>query len=584
MSFPPTASIKKTILLILPLVIILFTSYCSEVGPGVEKVIINGTVITVDDSNSIAEAIAINADTIFAIGSNVEIALLIGDSTDVIDAEGQFIYPGFIDSHAHFLGLGKSRMNLDLMDANNWDEVVKMVADAVDKSSPGDWIVGRGWHQDKWSTPPVESFEGYPEHSILSQASPLNPVVLSHASGHALIANAQAMELAGVTVDTQDPEGGRIIRDNAGNPTGVFEENGENLINSAYEASLERRTPDQQKQDEIRQLELANEECLRNGITSFHDAGASFSTIDFYKGMIDAGKLKVRLNVMLEEENSEYKKRIADYKILGYGNNHLTVRSIKKYIDGALGSRGAWMLEPYDDLEGHTGLNVTPISELEETAKIAAEYGFQICTHAIGDKANREILNIYEREFKKHPELTDLRWRVEHAQHLSASDIPRFAKLGVIAAMQGIHCTSDATFVPKRIGDFRSEEGAYVWRKLLDSGAVVSNGTDSPVERVNPLACFYASVTRKIKDGSEFYPNQKMTRLEALKSYTINGAFACFEEKLKGSLEVGKLADITILDTDLLNCPEEKINEAIVKQTIVGGQVVYKNRESTLFN
>lgn len=577
MSLPPKTSINKILLLILPLLIILFTSYCSEVGPGVEKVIINGTVITVDDANTTAEAIAINADTIYAIGSNVEIALLIGDSTEVIDAEGQFIYPGFIDSHAHFLGLGKSRMNLDLMDANNWDEVVKMVADAVDRSAPGEWIVGRGWHQDKWNTPPVESFEGYPEHSILSQASPLNPVMLSHASGHVLIANAKAMELSGVTKETPDPVGGRIVRDNSGNPIGVFEENGENLISTTYKSYQDKMTTEQQYQQKVRQLELAVEECIRHGITSFHDAGAQFTTIDFYKTMIDAGNLKIRLNVMLEEKNSEYKKRINDYKILGYGNNHLTVRSIKKYIDGALGSRGGWLLEPYDDLDGHTGLNVTPLRELRETAKIAAENGFQLCTHSIGDRANREILNIYEKELKKHPEKTDLRWRVEHAQHLSSKDIPRFGQLGVIAAMQGIHCTSDAIFVPRRIGDARSKEGAYVWRKLLDTGAIISNGTDSPVERVNPFPNFYALVTRKLADGSEFYPDQKMTRLEALKSYTINGAYASFEEDIKGSLEVGKLADIMILDVDLLNCAEEIIKETLVQKTLVGGEIVYSS-------
>ena len=283
---------------------------------------------------------------------------------------------------------------------------------------------------------------------------------------------------------------------------------------------------------------------------------------------------------MIGEPNKNLKKKINDYKMVGYGNNFLTVRSIKKYIDGALGSRGAWMLEPYDDLPEHSGLNVTPINDIKETAKIAIENGFQLCTHAIGDKGNREALNIYENAFIKNSDKKDLRWRIEHAQHLSKNDIPRFAKLGVIAAMQAVHCTSDAVFVPKRIGDARAEEGAYVWRKLIDSGATICNGTDAPVEDVDPIPCFYAAVTRRLSDGSQFYPEQKMTRMEALKSYTINGAYAAFEENIKGSLRKGKLADITVLSNDLLTCSDEEILNTKVLYTIVGGKVKYQSSDN----
>ena len=563
---------------IFPLTLLFLTTFCSEQKPSVEKVFINTIVFTVDDANPTAEAIAVNADTIFAVGSKTEIEALIGDITEVIDLQGNYVYPGFNDSHAHFLGVGESKMNLDLMDAKNWGGIIKIVADAADRSMPGEWIVGRGWHQDKWNMPPIDAVDGYPVNTILSQASPLNPVILSHASGHAIIANARAMDLAGITKDTEDPEGGRIVRDKDGNPTGVFEENAELLIQNMYKTYLAQKSSQQLEQEKIKAVKLAVDECLKYGITSLTDAGSSLADINFFKKMVDDGILKIRLNTMIEEKNSTLKKCLKDYKILGYGNNHLTVRSIKKYIDGALGSRGAWMLEPYDDMPDHSGLNVTPLDELRQTAKIAVGNGFQMCTHSIGDKANREILNIYENEFKKHPGKTNLRWRVEHAQHLSAQDIPRFGKLGVIAAMQGVHCTSDAVFVPDRIGDDRSKEGAYVWRKLMDSGAVISNGTDSPVERLDPFKCFYASVTRKLDNGKTFYEDQKMTRMEALKSYTINGAYASFEENIKGSIKKGKLADFVVIDKNLITCPEEEIKETKVIYTIIGGKILFENK------
>jgi predicted amidohydrolase YtcJ len=261
--------------------------------------------------------------------------------------------------------------------------------------------------------------------------------------------------------------------------------------------------------------------------------------------------------------------------MIGVAGNHLTVRAIKRLIDGALGSHGAWLLEPYADLPGSTGLNTESIEEMKATAKFAIENGFQVATHAIGDRGNRETLDIYEEAFKAHPDKTDLRWRIEHAQHLSAADIPRFAALGVIPAMQAIHCTSDAPWVLKRLGEKRAEEGAYVWRKLIDAGSRIPIGTDVPVESVNPMANFFAAVTRKLKDGTTFFPGQKMTREEALRAYTINGAYAAFETGLKGSLVPGKLADITVLSRDILTCPEDDILTTEVLYTIIGGQVVY---------
>jgi predicted amidohydrolase YtcJ len=322
-------------------------------------------------------------------------------------------------------------------------------------------------------------------------------------------------------------------------------------------------------------VQLAAEEVLSKGITTLHDAGVGFETVDLYKSIIDDGALGMRLYVMLSTNNAELEEGIEDYRIIGYGNHHLTVRSIKRLMDGALGPHGAWLLEPYEDLPTSTGLNTTSVDVIAETARIAAEHDFQLNVHAIGDRANREVLDIYEATFREFPDKSDFRWRDEHAQHLNPSDIARFGELGVIAAMQGIHCTADAPYVLERLGPMRAEEGAYVWQKLMSTGAIISNGTDAPVEDVDPIPSYYATVSRMLNDGSVFFPDQRMSRMEALKSYTINGAYAGFEEGIKGSITPGKLADITILSKDILTIPEEEIPTAEVVYTIVGGEVKY---------
>jgi predicted amidohydrolase YtcJ len=277
---------------------------------------------------------------------------------------------------------------------------------------------------------------------------------------------------------------------------------------------------------------------------------------------------------MIGEVNEVLKRRLPQYRIVGLGDHHLTVRAIKRFIDGALGTHGAWMLEPYVDLPRSSGLNTLPLESLAETAELAMRHDFQLCVHAIGDRANRQTLDLFERTLQKHPEKRDLRWRIEHAQHLSPVDIPRFHRLGVIAAMQAVHATSDAPFVVTRLGERRSREGAYAWRSLLDAGAVIVNGTDAPVEEVDPIRSFYASVTRRLESGATFFPEQRMTRLEALRSYTASPAYAAFEESLKGSLTPGKLADIVVLSEDILSAPEEKVLQARVLYTIVGGKVL----------
>lgn len=548
--------------------LVLTSMACSTSSPdSATLVLTNGNVVTVDEAVPDGEAIAIRGDRILAVGSAAEIDGFIGRDTEVIDLQGQLAIPGLIDSHAHFMGIGMAQLQVKLADAANWDEVIAMVEDAVAESEPGTLIQGRGWHQEKWDRSPVPNVEGLPVHTALSAVSPNNPVILEHASGHATFANARAMEMAGIGPDTEPPSGGEIVRDLRGNPIGVFRETASGLLGPAYEGSSQ--------PDPRRIVQLAAEEVLSKGITTLHDAGVGFGTVDLYREIIDDGELDVRLYVMLSNSNAELEERMEDYRIIGYGANHLTVRSVKRLIDGALGPHGAWLLEPYEDLPTSTGLNTTSVEVITETARIAAEHDFQLAVHAIGDRANREVLDIYEATFNDFPEKSDFRWRDEHSQHLHPSDIARFGELGVIAAMQGIHCTSDAPYVLERLGPERAEEGAYVWQKLMQTGAVISNGTDAPVEDVDPIASYYATVSRVLRDGSVFFPDQRMSRMEALKSYTINGAFAGFEEGIKGSLTPGKLADITVLSSDIFTIPEEEIANTEVVYTIVGGDVKY---------
>ena len=540
-----------------------------------DLVLRNGKVVTVDEAVPEAEAVAVTGDRIIAVGSDEEISDHIGGATEVIDLQGRLVIPGFIEGHGHFAYLGFAKMALDLTRAANWDEIVAMVADAARDAEPGEWIVGSGWHQEKWDEAPRPAVEGLPVQESLSLVSPENPVFLTHASGHASFANALALESAGITAETVDPPGGEIVRDEEGKATGALRETAQRLVRAAIEKARASRAKGEIIAEALRAVELAGEEALAHGVTSFHDAGASFESIDLFRQLAGEGRLPVRLYVMVRAaSNEEMAAKLPEYRMVGFGNHFLTVRSIKRQIDGALGPHGAWLLEPYQDLES-TGLNLETVEEIEGTAAIAIEQGFQLNTHAIGDRANREVLDLYQRTFEAHPGKTGLRWRIEHAQHLHPDDIGRFAELGVIAAMQGIHCTSDGPWVYKRLGARRAEEGAYVWRKLMATGAVVTNGTDVPVEDIDPIASFHASVSRRMKDGNTFFPGQRMTRKEALESYTIHNAYAAFEEDIKGSLTPGKLADIVVLSKDIMTIPEVEIPGTRVVHTILGGRVAF---------
>jgi predicted amidohydrolase YtcJ len=547
---------------------------CQPNGEPASLVVTNARVVTVESAMPEAQAVAVRGDRIVDIGSRDSIQRYVGSGTEVVDAGGRLVLPGFIEGHGHFTGVGEAQLVLKLGSAKSWEEIVALVEAAARTAKPGAWIYGRGWHQEKWTTPPVPNVEGFPTEASLSRVSPNNPVHLTHASGHASFANALALKLSGITRTTKNPEGGEILKDAKGNPTGLLRETASRLVKRG--AGEPEPTADERRDRDYRVLQLAAEEALSKGITSFQDAGSSFETIDRMKAAADEGKLGVRLWVMVRAGLEQESQKLAQYRMIDHANGFLTVRAIKRSIDGALGSRGAWLLEPYSDKPDSTGLNTTSVDEIRKTADLAIQHNYQLCVHAIGDRANRETLNIFQEAFKAIPGKKDFRWRVEHAQHLNPDDIPRFGALGVIASMQGIHCTSDAPYVLARLGPKRAEEGAYVWQKLMKSGAVVTNGTDAPVEDVDPIASYYASVSRTLKDGTVFYPDQRMSRMEALQSYTINGAFAAFEENSKGSLKAGKYADMVILSKDILTIPEDEIPSTQVLYTIVGGKVRYK--------
>jgi predicted amidohydrolase YtcJ len=425
----------------------------AEAVPPADLVLRGGRVVTLDDARPEGEAIAIRGYSIAAVGSEREIDPYVGPGTEVIELEGRLVLPGFIEGHGHYMGLGRAKMILDLRAAASWREIVLRVGEAASAARPGDWIFGSGWHQEKWQERPQPSVDGAPLHDALSERSPDNPVSLGHASGHAIFANARALALAGIDADTPDPPGGTIVRDAQGRPTGLLREAAEDLVGTAVAAWNEGRPPQEREAEARRMMELAGRECLSKGITSFQDAGASFAEIDRYRAWAAEGALPVRLYVMvgLGESNESLERQLADHRILPEGNDFLAVRSIKRMLDGALGSHGAWLLEPYSDMPGSTGLVLDAPADIEETGRIAIRHGFQLATHAIGDRANRELLDLYERLFREHPELRDPRWRIEHAQHLDPHDVPRFAALGVIASMQGVHASSDGPWHAERL-------------------------------------------------------------------------------------------------------------------------------------
>jgi len=544
------------------------------------ELIVYNAVVYTGDTLYAGDAVAVRDGKITDIGTWADLQSSLGSDTKAIDAGGHFLMPGFIEGHGHYSGLGYSLINLNFLTSGSWEEIVEKVKVRTKSVPQGDWIVGRGWHQEKWDSIPVLNVQHYPYHYRLSEVSPHHPVVLYHASGHALFANQKAMELAGISLETPDPAGGRIVRDVNGKAIGVFEERAMKMVQDAYNSYL--KTLDQRRLDSVWQeaIFLAESECLSKGITSFQDAGSTFDELRRYEKLANSGKLKVRLYVMAREKADELVGQVGKYRRIDVGNRFYTCRSIKSEVDGALGAFGAWLLQPYSDKPGFYGQNTTDIYDVKKIADAAIREDMQFCVHAIGDRANRVVLDVYEGLMDQYGEKDDLRWRIEHAQHLDTADIPRFARRKIIASMQGIHCTSDAPFVVSRLGQTRSRLGAYAWRSLLDNGVIIANGTDAPVEDVDPLKSFFASVTRRREDsGLVFFAEQKMTREEALRSYTAGNAFAAFEESWKGTLTPGKVADMVLLSNDLRTCSDDDILKTKVLLTITDGKIRYdRNR------
>jgi len=507
-------------------------------------------------------AIAISNGRFVYVGSKQGAERYRGPNTRLLNFAGQYIYPGLADAHAHLSGLGTALERVRLDETRTYDEVIARVVERAAAVPAGEWIVGRGWDQTRW---PVKDF---PTHDALSRAVPNHPVVLERVDGHALLANARAMELAGITAATSDPDGGRIVRDASGRPTGVFVDNAENLINRV----VPRATPEQTR----RRLQAAVAEAHKWGLTSVHDAGASRATIDIIEAMAAQGDFDLRGYIMISADTADERHYFSRGPVSGAHDNRVWIRSVKVYSDGALGSRGAALLAPYSDDPGNTGLLVTPSERIQGLVRSALAAGFQVATHAIGDHGNRIALDAYQDGLRRTP-VRDHRFRIEHAQVVALADIPRFARLGVIPSMQASHQRSDMRWAEERVGPDRIR-GAYAWRKLLRSGTVIPNGSDAPVESVNPLISFYAAVTRQDESGyppGGWYPGERMTRAEALKAMTIWPAFAGFQESLIGSIKAGKLADFTVLDRDIMTVPANRILSANVVATFFGVRQVY---------
>ncbi len=560
--------------------LLLMISSCS--GQKMKKADIifkSGTIYTVDENNTIVEAVAILDGKIIFVGNNEEILKFKGVNTKIIDLKNKVMIPGIIDAHGHFMGMGYTKMILDLTKSESFEDIISIVDDAVKKAKPGEWIVGRGWHQDKWKGSKVGFKSGFPTHKKLSEVSPENPIFLEHASGHCVIVNAKSLELAGISKISipeliKNLEGGEIMTDNEGKPTGILNENAIDFVQQIM--------PSNDDKNQMKKIfDLAIQECHKNGITGFHDAGIGQEEIDLYMEYKNEGKLKVRIHAMLKNDSALLKNWFAKGPIIDSIDHLLNIRTVKLLKDGALGNRGAWLLEDYSDQSGWKGLETVSNEHVKNISEKCLSHGFQLCIHAIGDRANKEVLDIYEDSFNKFTNKTNHRFRIEHAQHLRLDDIPRFAKLNVIASMQPIHMSSDRPWAIDRLGKKRIIEGAYVWQKLLQSGAIIISGTDVPVEPVNPLACFYAAVSRKTLKGTPeggYEPDQKMTREQALNSYTLAAAYGCFEENIKGSIEVGKLADFAILDKDIMTIPENEILNTKVLMTVFDGKIVYEQK------
>lgn len=553
-------------LVFLNLLLVKPPAFAAEVA---DSVYCNGIFYTVSEQTPKAEAVAIKDGKFIFVGSNEEVKAYIGSDTKVVDLKGKTVLPGLIESHMHYASYGALQMQIQA----HWrpkEEILEAVKKAYPSAKEkGEWILGRGWNQEVWDPPQ------FPTRAELDAIAPDVPVYLVRTCGHAAWVNSKALEIAGITAETPDPEGGEIYRDEKGQPTGILTDTAMKLVSG----KIPPLTEDQQR----RALLAAQENLLSYGITTANDMGTSLETFNLMKELYEDGKLKIRIYAY-GASGSYGKADATSYApFLEMGpqkelyNDRLTLGGLKFYADGSLGARSAWLKEEYSDRPGHFGNPRETDESLYAMVIAARKAGFQAATHAIGDAANHQVLNVYEKVLKEIPEPKDHRFRIEHAQVISLEDIPRFAALGILPSMQTCHATSDKNMAESRVGPERIK-GAYAWRKLINAGSIIPNGTDAPVELVNPYQNLFAAVTRMDTEGQPpggWYPEEKMTREEALKSYTIWGAYADFKETTSGSIEKGKWADFVVIDKDYMSCPEMEIKDINALLTVVAGEVLY---------
>jgi predicted amidohydrolase YtcJ len=530
----------------------------------------NGNIYTVNDRQPRAEAIAVKGDRIIFVGSNLSAQRFVGTATRVVDLQGKTVLPGFTDSHQHLSGVGMREMTLNLEGIESLDAFLAAVKARVDRAKPGEWVTGRGWIETFWK-PPV-----FPTRSDLDNIAPDNPVLLTRADGHGSVVNSAALRIAGIDKNTANPFGGEISKNKqSGEPNG--------MLLDAAQGLVRRHIPSPTASEAEQAVLLGVARDISLGWTQIQDAGGTYREVELFKRLYEADKIKLRIYKAVHGPGPNADKVLAGAIVGAYGNR-FNARTIKVVSDGALGSRGAALLQPYSDAPDTSGFLTVKESELAPMLELALKNGIQVETHAIGDRANRFILDQYERAFQAVPDaqrkIEDPRWRVEHAQIVDPADIPRFAKLGVIPSMQPSHAIGDLHFAPSRLGIARLQ-GAYAWQSFIKSGVVVSGGSDAPVERGEPMIEFYAAVARKDQkgfSGEGWHPEQAASRLEALKMFTIWPAYAAFEEKLRGSIERGKLADLTILSADIMKIPEPEILKARNVMTVIGGEIVYEGK------
>jgi predicted amidohydrolase YtcJ len=529
-----------------------------------DLIVRGGAIYTMDARQPRVTAAAVRDGRFVAVGAERDVMPLRGPKTELIELSGAIAVPGLQDAHGHVLGLGTSLESLELRDTASLADVVARVRQAARLAAPGAWILGSGWDQNDWPDP------RWPTRADIDEAAAGHPVFLTRIDGHAALVNTAALAAAHVDRAQADPPGGRLLRDSEGAPNGVLVDAAQDLV--------ERVIPPPTRAQIESRLVGADRALSRVGLTMVHDAGEPPSIVDVMSRLVDDGRLRTRLYVMLGGEwDKDMRQRLAKGPRVD-PRHRLTVRAVKLYADGALGSRGAALLEDYSDEPGTRGLLVTDPRTLRERARTAAGDGFQVAVHAIGDRANREVLDLYQGMEHDIAGARALRLRIEHAQILTAQDIPRFAALGVIASMQATHCTSDMPWAVARLGRARVDEGAYAWRKLIDAGAVLANGSDFPVEKPDPLLGFYAAITRQAPDGTPvggWNPEERETREEALRSLTLNAAYAAHAERDLGSIEAGKLADFVVLSKDIMTVPPQQVLSAKVLRTVVGGATAF---------